>query len=235
VIQARAQRWPTDTTGDGVADVNLCRVSISYTGTAAANDHDLLCAPSDGVTSYTDADATADCGFWGVRVEAFPVMTSYLSTTTALVARNADDFRFDGASHYAGSPSTMSANILCPNFDTAADTVLLSVGTATNEYARLYTAATDQAGSSGVVGGSSQWNLNQSVDPSNGVAHELRITMETNNISFYADALSPVSDTVANLPATASSFIYFGTSGGAAGAAACLVSRARLWSSLVAP
>ena len=68
VSRASAERYPIDTTGDGVADVDLCRVSITYTGTAVAHNHDLLCAPGDGTLTYTDAAATADCGFWGVAV-----------------------------------------------------------------------------------------------------------------------------------------------------------------------
>lgn len=236
VSRASAERWPIDTTGDGVADVNLCRVSITYTGTAALNDHDLLCAPSDGVTSYTDADATADCGFWGVRVEAFPVATSYVATTAAPTARNADDIRFDGASHYTGSPSTMDVAVLCPSFDVAANTTVFSVGTGITNVARLGVEATGDRAQGGADVAGVQWLITAaSGDVTDGAPHSLRQTMATNNITAYYDGASIGTDTTATLPTSASSFVYFGTAAGTAAAPACLISRARLWSSLVAP
>jgi len=236
ILQARAQRWPVDATGDGVADVNLCRVSISYAGTAAANDHDLLCAPSDGVTSYTDADATADCGFWGARVEAFPTMTSYLATTTATVTRNADDVRFDGASHYLGSPTTMDVQVLCPSFDTPAAATFASIGTGTANFARLGIDPTaDRMLADGTVT-TSQWSIvAASGDVSDGVAHKLRQTMATDSIEAFYDGTSIGTDTLATLPTVASSFIYLGTTGSTAAQPSCLISRARIWPSIVTP
>jgi hypothetical protein len=235
VLRASADRWPVDTTGDGVADVSLCRVSITYTGTVAAHNHDLLCAPSDGVTSYTDADATADCGFWGVRVEAFPVATSYLATTTAATARNADDVRFDGASHYTGSPSTMNVAVLCPTHDTDTARVFASVGTSGTSYSGMRVAGTDFAEGIGVVT-STQWQITAaSGDVSDGVLHNLRQTTETNNVQAYFDGTSIGTDTVATLPPAASSFLYLGTQAGTATQTGCLLSRVRLWSSLVTP
>lgn len=237
VIQARAMRYPIDTSGDGVADVNLCRVGISYTGTAAAHNHDLLCAPSDNTLSYTDADTTADCGFWGVRVEAFPTMTSYLATTTASVTRNADDVRFDGASHYTGSPSTMDMQVLCSNFDIAGATnAIASVGTTTADYLRLGIAPTDDRMRAVGVITTTQWDITAaSGDVADGIAHALRQTMETDAITAYYDGASVGTDALATLPAVASSSIYFGTTVASAAQSSCLISRARLWSSLVTP
>lgn len=236
VIQARAQRYPIDTNGDGVADVNLCRMSISYAGTAVAHDHDLLCAPSDGVTSYTDADATADCGFWGVRVEAFPTMTSYLATTTASVARNADDVRFDGAGNYVGSPSTMDVSVLCPNWDAETTSTFISVGTGTANYARLGVDPVADSGYGEATVTTQQWNIVAgSGDITNGVVHTLRQTMITDNIQAYVDGTSIGTDALATLPTSASSFLYLGTAGSTASSPMCLMSRIRLWSSSVSP
>lgn len=235
VIQARAMRYPIDTTGDGVADVNLCRVGISYTGTAAAHNHDLLCAPSDNTLSYTDADATADCGFWGARVEAYPTMTSYLATTTVAVARNADDVRFDGASHYTGSPSTMDVKILCPNYNVGASGIALSAGANTNNVASIGVDVGDGARSSGVETSVVQWTITGASDIADGVLHSVRQTLETNNVEAFSDGVSVGVDTLAVIPAAASSFVYLGSSAGGAGTPACLITRARLWSSLVTP
>ena len=236
VIQARAQRWPIDTSGDGVADVNLCRVSIAYTGTAATHDHDLLCAPSDGSLAYLDADAAADCGFWGVRVEAYPMMTSYLPTTTVTVSRNADDVRFDGASHYTGSPSTMDVAVLCPSVNTGTNSTFVSVGTGSANFARLGINASNDRALADATVTTAQWSIIAgSGDVSDGVAHGLRQTMETDNITLYFDGVSAGTDPLATLPTSASSFVYLGTTGSAAAASACLLSRVRLWSSLVTP
>lgn len=235
VIQARAQRWPIDTSGDGVADVNLCRMSIAYTGTAVAHDHDLLCAPSDGVTSYTDADATADCGFWGVRVEAYPTMTSYLATTTASVARNADDMRFDGASHYTGDPSTMDVQVLCPNWNTETTSRFVSVGTVPTNYSALgISAATDNAFGEGWAP-TAQWLILGPTDASDGVLHKLRQTMATNSIELWYDGVSAGTDNIAAIPTSSGSSIFFGTITGSAAQSACLISRARLWPAIVTP
>jgi len=239
VTRASAERYPVDTTGDGVADVNLCRVSITYTGTAAPHNHDLLCAPSNGVLSYADADAAADCGFWGVRVEAYPVATSYLATTTAAAARNADDVRFDAASHYTGSPTTLMASILCPSFTTSTTINVVGIGsTSTNYFGhRIFGTTADRPnfiGSATTV----QWNGDgSSGDVTDGVLHNIRTTAATNNIVGYFDNASVFTDVTANLPATASTSIVLGAvyPGSGSGAASCLVPRVRIFSALVAP
>lgn len=236
VTRASAERWPIDTSGDGVADVNLCRVAITYTGTAALNDHDLLCAPADNTLAYLDGDAAADCGFWGARVEAFPTPTSYVATTTVAGSRNADDFRFDGANHYTGSPSTMDVAVLCPSFDTAATSTFISVGTGTTNYARLGLDATNDRGFGEATVTTQQWSIIAgSGDVSDGVAHTLRQTMATNAIEAFVDGVSIGTDTSATLPTVASSFVYLGSTGSTAAASACLLSRVRLWSSSITP
>jgi hypothetical protein len=236
VIQARAQRWPVDSNGDGVADVNLCRASIAYTGTAAAHDHDLLCAPSDGVTTYTDADATADCGFWGARVEAFPTMTSYLATTTVSVTRNADDVRYDGTNNYIGSPTTMDTQVLCPSYDIATTSTFASIGTGTANFARLGIDPTADRMLADATVTTSQWSIiAASGDVSDGVLHSLRQTMATDSIQAYYDGVSIGTDNLATLPTAASSFIYLGTAGSTATQPMCLISRVRLWAALVTP
>lgn len=236
VTRASAERYPVDTTGDGVADVNLCRVAITYTGTAAAHNHDLLCAPSNGNLVYTDADATADCGFWGVRVEAFPAPTSYLATTTASTARNADDLRFDGASHYTGSPSTMDVVTLCPNVDFTSVANVLSVGVSGTDFFMLRTLSSGSDRRANTGGAPSQWDITApSGDFYNGLYHSMRVAAATNNITLYADSVPSGTDTLATMPTVASSIIYFGGIPGTVSPPSCLINRARLWSSLVTP
>lgn len=239
VSRASAERYPVDTTGDGVADVDLCRVSISYTGTAASHNHDLLCAPSDGVLTYTDADATADCGFWGVRVEAYPAPTSYLATTTAATARNADDVRYDAASHYTGDPTTLMASTLCPSYTTATTVNVVGIGSSATNYFghRIFGTTPDRPSFLGVVT-TTQWNGDgSSGDVTDGVLHNIRTTATTNSIAGYFDATSVFTDTVATLPTTASTSIVLGAvyPASGSGAGACLLPRVRVFSSIVTP
>lgn len=237
VTRASAERYPVDTTGDGVADVNLCRVAITYTGTAAAHNHDLLCAPSNGTLTYTDADAAADCGFWGVRVEAFPMATSYLATTTASTARNLDDLRFDAASHYIGSPATMDVVTLCPTYSIPANiATFFMVGSSTNDLFQLSANTLNRQLAQGTAGGSTQWSFDgTSTNVANGLRHSARLTMQDNNIVGYFDNVQFGSDTLATLPSPSGLSIRVATSFSAGTQPACLINRARLWSSLVAP
>jgi len=236
VIQATAQRWPVDTTGDGVADVDLCRVSIAYTGTAAPHNHDLLCAPSNGALAYTDADSAADCGFWGVRVEAGSVMTSYLSTTSAQTTRNADDVRYDGASHYTGSPSTMDVAVLCPFSDVPNDKTIVAVGASATDFAGLGIDAADDRATAAATVGTAQWSIvAASGSIADGVAHTLTQTMVTDDVSAYVDGVAFGQDTSAILPSVGSSVIHIGPFPSSSSPYACIVSRVRLFAAVVIP
>lgn len=231
VSQATASRWPLDTTGDGVVDVELCRVAIVYVGTVAAHNHDLLCAPSDGVTSYTDTGVAADCGFWGVEVEAFPTPTSYQITTTASVTRSADDLRFDGASHFTGSPTTMDVRALCPSFDVGTSSTLVSVGTGTTNYGRIGINSTSDRPHTDGANAGAQWDFSgASGDVADGATHKLRDTWVTNDVEGFYDLASYGTDVVNTLPTSAASFIYLGTRGSTAQQPACLLTNLRLWS-----
>ena len=239
VSRSSAERWPVDTTGDGVADVTLCRVSITYTGTVATHNHDLLCAPSNGTLAYVDADAAADCGFWGVRVEAYPVATSYLATTTGSTARNADDVRYDAASHYTGDPSTLMASILCPSFTTSTTINVAGIGSSSTNYFghRIFGTTADRPN---FIGSSTtlQWNGDgSSGDVTDGVLHNIRTTATTNSITGYFDSTSVFTDGAATLPATASTSVVLGAvyPGSGSGSGACLIPRVRIFSALVPP
>ena len=141
-----------------------------------------------------------------------------------------------GASHYTGDPSTMDVQVLCPSWDTATSSTFASVGTGTANYARLGIDATaDRAVGDGTVT-TAQWSIIAgSGDVSDGVLHKLRQTMATNSIEAFYDGTSTGTDTLATLPTVASSFLYLGTTGSTAAAPMCLISRVRLWSSIVTP
>jgi len=191
-------------------------------------------APSDGVTNYTDADALADCGVWGARVEQFPTPTSYLATTTVSAARNGDDIRFDGAGHYLGSPTTMDAQVLCPVFDNDAQRAFFTIGISGTDFAFLDHLATDFPSADATVT-TAQWAIaGVSGDVTDGIAHKLRQTMATNAIEAFYDGVSFGTDTLATLPTAATATLRIGA-GITAGQPSCLIARARIWPSLVTP
>jgi hypothetical protein len=71
-----------------------CRVSITYNGTGAAHDHDIVIVPSDGeIQIDTPGTGNAGCA-WGAQVEAGSAPSSYIPTTTAAVQRAADTITF---------------------------------------------------------------------------------------------------------------------------------------------
>lgn len=237
VSQAWAQPWHVDADGDGTADTELCRIAIAFTGTVASHSLDVLCAASDGVLTYTDADAAADCGFTGVETEAFPMPTSYQVTTTAASTRTADDLRFSGASHYTGSPSTMDVSFLCPPLDAIAvgPNLVFSVGVAGTDYASLSIAAAGDVASFFGRVSTTQWSASGASDIADGAVHSLRQTMVTDDVNMYADAAFVAQDTLASVPTVASSNVGVGVSATGGNSFGCLLSRARLWSSIQTP
>lgn len=202
VSQARAVRYPVDTSGDGVADVELCRISITYTGTVAAHDHDLLCAAGDATFSYTDSDALADCGFWGVEVEAYPTMTSYQATTTTSVTRSADVLSFDGVNN-ASTSGTVAVSMLCPNFNVST-TSKLGLRVDANNFQDLNIDATnDRPGGESTVGGVAQYAIvGSSGDVADGALHETRLTYSVNDVELFYDGVSVGTDVSATMLST---------------------------------
>jgi hypothetical protein len=79
------------------------RCSITWTQGAGDTSFDLriYVANSDG-DATVDLDGTSSIFVWGAQVEASPIATSYIPTTTASVTRNKDDINLTGASDLIG-------------------------------------------------------------------------------------------------------------------------------------
>ena len=77
----------------------------SMTWTQGAGDTSfqfaVLVAEADNDTTV-DLDGTSSIFVWGAQVEASPIATSYIPTTTASVTRNKDDINLTGASDLIG-------------------------------------------------------------------------------------------------------------------------------------
>jgi hypothetical protein len=79
------------------------RCSITWTQGAGDTSFTLYIyvAVADGNTTV-DRDGTSSIFVWGAQVEASPIATSYIPTTTASVTRNKDDISLTGASDLIG-------------------------------------------------------------------------------------------------------------------------------------
>jgi len=111
------------------------RCSITITaGDASFNA--LIQVADSNLGKVVDRDGTSSIFVWGAQVEASPIATSYIPTTTASVTRNKDDISLTGASNLIGqSEGTLYVEV---DFKTASGTVqyifLVSDGTGNNRF-----------------------------------------------------------------------------------------------------
>ena len=79
------------------------RCSITWTQGAADTSVQFRINLARSISNQTvDLDGTSSIFFWGAQVEASPIATSYIPTTTASVTRNKDDISLTGASDLIG-------------------------------------------------------------------------------------------------------------------------------------
>lgn len=241
VSRSSISEWPVDTTGDGVADVTLCRAEIVFVGTAAAHNLDMGCAPSDNVTTYTDSGAAADCGFWGAQLEVSPRATSYIATTTVGVTRAGDTLDFAGAGNYTGSPTTMDTSVLCSTY-TPSGFVFLGGMAPTSALTTVFLhgniTSNGNGRSVGAVNPTTHWDLNNTPSLNDGAAHSMRTTAATNNIEFFIDGVTKGTDVAASLPDASSPVEFIGPATPQTAnfnPNACLISSLRLYSGLYTP
>jgi hypothetical protein len=79
------------------------RCSITWTQGAADTSFTFIIFVAKSITSeVVDLDGTSSIFVWGAQVEASPIATSYIPTTTASVTRNKDDISLTGASDLIG-------------------------------------------------------------------------------------------------------------------------------------
>ena len=225
VLKAWARRFPVDSDGDGDIDQESCLVGITFTGTATVHTVSAGCAEADGDALLpADVDSIANCGvaLGDLTATAFPV--DYISVASLNTVSGADDIRFSGTSHYGGSPSTINARVLCPNYDVPSNITILSVGIGTTDYARIgINASSDRPHADGARTGA-QWDFSGSAgDVADYAIHALRNTLTTNNVNGFFDGALFGTDTSNILPTSASSSVYLGTRGGITQQSACML------------
>ncbi len=224
----RAEDW-----GNG-----WCRVSIAYTGTAAAHTHRIGCAPADNDNTFAGDTTTTDCVLWGAQIEAQPVATSYIATTTASVTRNADDLQYSATDNASVASGTFDAAGFWANFDQNASNYLGWVGNsgASTNYVYLLALASDNFNTEITNAGVSQASWTSAgVDPSDGLHHTARALWTTNNASFYVDGTQVgAADTSVTVPASFAN-IFIGEARNSTGQPSGVITRARIWDALVTP
>ena len=79
------------------------RCTITITPTAGSTTLTVYVNVADSISNViVDRDGTSSIYVWGMQVEASPIATSYIPTTTASVTRNKDDISLTGASDLIG-------------------------------------------------------------------------------------------------------------------------------------
>ena len=89
------------------------RCSITWTQGAVDTSFNFRIYVADSISNVSvDLDGTSSIFVWGAQVEASPIATSYIPTTTASVTRNKDDISLTGASDLIGqSEGTLYAEV----------------------------------------------------------------------------------------------------------------------------
>lgn len=213
-----------------------CRVAITFTGTAASHTLRLACAEADTDNTWLGDGATEDCYVWGAQVEAQPIATSYILTTTASATRNADDLRYSATNNTSVNPGTLEACGLVASHNAPAATVLLWAGAsgADTNSVRLSQTSGDAPYSEGQDGTSATWQITGTGDVSDGTEHCLRVSYATNDVRFYTDGAADGTDVSAAMPSSFTN-LFVGESRAAGSHLNGLITRVRAWDAAVAP
>jgi len=108
-----------------------CRVWISFTGTAASSQHDLISAEANEDDTFIGDSATVNSWFTNVQMEIGSFPSSRILTTTTAITRNGDLFKVDPFKYTDSLPIGGETTWLTFDQDPTAATVLSNEGTYT--------------------------------------------------------------------------------------------------------
>jgi hypothetical protein len=212
----------------------LCRVSITFTGTAAAHDHDVMLASADNDLTFANAGGSEIAKVWGAQVEANEIPTSYIPTTTAPAPRAADIDQFPTTGWPSGS-YTLEAKALCPVSSTWPNGQRIVHLGGASDYSEIIGGTSTGARFRGTNSGA-QWDDDANTPTfGSGEIVTARAVAATNNVRFYVDGVAQATtDTGATLmtPATG---ISIGADYPSGAQPACIISRVRIWPGEVLP
>lgn len=179
---------------------NLCRISISFTGTVASHTARALCAESDGDKDFTGA--AGDCAFGMAQMEAQSFSTSYVATTTGTVARAGDTLRWPSAGNAPLGSVTIQYDVLFPSVANE-NHYWVGVNDSTSNNRILVFPSSSGVTAWSNSGGPNQGSLACADDVTDGAAHTIRVTHADDDFNMYIDAdTAPCStDTSAPTPA----------------------------------
>lgn len=232
VVATMAEPW-----GDQASEGEWCRISITYVGTAAAHDHDVILAESDNDIDFTNPSNGNALAVWGAQVEATPLLTqptSYIVNTSSANTRAADDLEYT----LSGSqPYTLACTgLLRPNDVTTGGGHLLMIArTSGAQYAAIYADQTQGSGRATVQndpasGGADATITADTGDLTDGEIHETRALFATNNIRLRLDGAATGTDDTSNAPAAFTRVDVGYWADYATYSANGLIGRCRIWS-----
>jgi hypothetical protein len=228
--QLHAENW-----GNG-----WCRVGITFTGTVAAHSIDIGYSDADNATAFDDGtDSDSDLIVWGAQVEAQVLPLSYVATTTASAASNADDLRYAAASNASNTAGTMVLGLMMAPRDISTNDTYSEVYTDVNNYVRISAnSTTDTAQYAVVSGGAPQATASGATPVDNGERNEVQVYWTTNRARGYFNGTAmDAENTSVTVPAGTAATIYVGQSGSVLGVRSygTIYSRLRIYNEVRTP
>jgi hypothetical protein len=180
------------------------RCSITWTQGAGDTGFNFVIAVADSISNATvDLDGTSSIFVWGAQVEASPIATSYIPTTTASVTRNKDDISLTGASDLIGqSEGTLYVEVDW-RFATADLQRYLSIsdGTESNRI-MIYKTGSDELRMFASADGVTATEQGQTCTAYSGI-QKIAFAYKTNDFKLYRNGSSISTDTDGSLAALA--------------------------------
>jgi hypothetical protein len=181
------------------------RCTITITPTAGSTTLTVYINVADSISNViVDRDGTSSIYVWGMQVEASPIATSYIPTTTASVTRNKDDISLTGASDLIGqSEGTLYIEVDWRG-TSGADQLLLSVndGTSNNRFIIYKLNSATELRMFGVANGSFVTNQGESSTSYSDI-QKIALAYKTNDFELYRNGSSISTDTVGSLASLA--------------------------------
>jgi hypothetical protein len=180
------------------------RCSITWTQGAGDTSFLFVISVADADNDNTvDLDGTSSIFVWGAQVEASPIATSYIPTTTASVTRNKDDISLTGASDLIGQ----SEGTLYVEVDWRLATadlqryLSISDGTEDNRI-MIYKTGSDELRMFASADGESITQQGESCTSYSGI-QKIAFAYKTNDFKLYRNGSSISTDTDGSLAALA--------------------------------
>jgi len=180
------------------------RCSITFTTGANTTFPFAIYLANSISSTIVNLDGTSSIFVWGAQVEASPIATSYIPTTTASVTRNKDDISLTGASDLIGqSEGTLYVEVDW-RLTTGTTQLLLSAndGTGNNRVLIYKNSSPDELRMYAEADGDIKTNQGVSSTSFSGI-QKIAFAYKTDDFELYQNGSSVSSDTSGSLAALA--------------------------------